>query len=63
MGIGLSVSRSIVENHRGRLWVTPNETHGVSFSFSIPLGLESDHNQETSTSRNTSDKKLSMRGV
>jgi PAS domain S-box-containing protein len=36
MGIGLSVSRSIIENHRGRLWATPNEGHGATFSFSIP---------------------------
>ena len=40
MGIGLSVSRSIIENHRGRLWAKPNDSHGASFSFSIPLGLE-----------------------
>jgi signal transduction histidine kinase len=43
MGIGLSVSRSIIENHHGRLWATPNETHGASFSFSIPLGSENAH--------------------
>jgi signal transduction histidine kinase len=36
MGIGLSVSRSIIENHRGRLWATPNDGPGVTFSFSIP---------------------------
>jgi PAS domain S-box-containing protein len=42
MGIGLSVSRSIIESHRGRLWATANETHGASFSFSIPLKLEKD---------------------
>jgi signal transduction histidine kinase len=38
MGIGLSVSRSIIENHRGRLWATPNDGHGATFSFSIPSG-------------------------
>jgi PAS domain S-box-containing protein len=37
MGIGLSVSRSIIENHRGRLWATPNDGPGVTFSFSIPI--------------------------
>src|SRR6266850_3661477 len=36
MGIGLSVSRSIIENHHGRLWAAPNEGPGVTFSFSIP---------------------------
>jgi predicted ATPase/signal transduction histidine kinase len=36
MGIGLSVSRSIIESHRGRLWVVPNEGPGVTFAFSIP---------------------------
>jgi signal transduction histidine kinase len=36
MGIGLSVSRSIIESHQGRLWATPNEGPGTTFSFSIP---------------------------
>jgi len=40
MGIGLSVSRSIIESHHGRLWATPNEGPGAAFSFSIPCGHE-----------------------
>src|SRR5580700_9210376 len=36
MGIGLSVSRSIIERHQGRLWAEPNDGPGASFSFSIP---------------------------
>lgn len=40
MGIGLSVSRSIIENHHGRLWVTPNDGPGVTFSFSIPCAVD-----------------------
>jgi PAS domain S-box-containing protein len=38
MGIGLSVSRSIIERHRGRLWATRNEGPGATFAFTIPLG-------------------------
>jgi PAS domain S-box-containing protein len=36
MGIGLSVSRSIIEAHNGRLWVSTNAGPGVTFSFAIP---------------------------
>ena len=36
MGMGLSVSRSIIERHHGRLWAMPNNGPGVTFSFSIP---------------------------
>jgi PAS domain S-box-containing protein len=40
MGIGLSVSRSIVESHHGRLWATLNHDPGAAFSFSIPCAPE-----------------------
>ena len=40
MGIGLSVSRSIIESHHGSLWATPNDGPGATFSFSIPRGSE-----------------------
>jgi signal transduction histidine kinase len=36
MGIGLSISRSIIEAHQGRLWAEPNEGPGTTFSFVIP---------------------------
>src|SRR3989442_2814712 len=37
MGIGLSVSRSIIASHHGRLWATLNQGPGATFSFSIPF--------------------------
>ena len=40
MGIGLSVSRAIIESHRDRLWAAPNDGPGATFSFSIPCKPE-----------------------
>ena len=37
LGIGLSISRSIVEAHGGRLWAAPNQPHGAVFRFSLPV--------------------------
>jgi signal transduction histidine kinase len=45
MGIGLSVSRSIIESHRGRLWAEPNAGPGATFAFSMPA-QGSDHGPE-----------------
>jgi PAS domain S-box-containing protein len=51
MGIGLSVSRSIIEAHQGRLWATPNDGPGSTFSFAIPCALEGLADAETGVNR------------
>ena len=38
MGMGLSICRSIIEDHGGRLWATPHEPRGALFQFTIPAG-------------------------
>ena len=40
MGIGLSVSRSIIESHGGRLWATPHDGPGITLTFSIPCATD-----------------------
>jgi C4-dicarboxylate-specific signal transduction histidine kinase len=40
MGMGLSISRSIIEAHGGRLWATAHVPHGAVFQFTLPMGRQ-----------------------
>jgi two-component system, LuxR family, sensor kinase FixL len=37
MGLGLLVTRSIIQNHGGRIWATPNPDRGTTFTFTLPV--------------------------
>ena len=37
MGMGLSISRSIIRAHGGKLWVSPNPDYGAAFQFTVPI--------------------------
>jgi PAS domain S-box-containing protein len=43
MGMGLSISRSLIEAHGGRLWATPNSPHGTVFYFTLPAAAGVPH--------------------
>jgi signal transduction histidine kinase len=62
MGIGLSVSRAIVENHHGRIWAKPNDGYGASVSFSIPLRPENKDDQGRCINWKPAEREHAVRG-
>jgi len=47
LGLGLSISRTIVEAHGGRIWITPNSARGVTARFTLPSrGQKADHDSQ-----------------
>lgn len=45
MGMGLAISRSIIEAHEGRLWATPNPDRGMTFRFTLPMSVAEEYDE------------------
>jgi hypothetical protein len=64
LGIGLSICRSIVEAHGGRLWATAGVAHGASFNFTLPAGARfTTHSWCVSTGAEGEDAESSLSGA
>jgi signal transduction histidine kinase len=55
MGMGLSICRSIIELHGGRIWAVPNLAHGATIQFLLPIS------QDTKVASECSDRIIDRR--
>ena len=51
MGLGLSISRSLVEAHGGRIWGENNPSGGATFRFTVPIGVQKPNEEPSDTAR------------
>ena len=57
MGIGLSICRSIIEAHKGRLWASRTEPHGATFQFTLPQVRSNSYREFCSTPRKSTSQR------
>ncbi len=50
LGLGLTISRSLIEAHQGRLWAKPNRDRGTTFTFLLPSELSTQHDKNAADS-------------
>jgi two-component system sensor kinase FixL len=50
MGMGLSICRSIINSHGGRIWLEQNVPRGAIFNFTLPIGEQTVPSQATPAS-------------
>jgi PAS domain S-box-containing protein len=51
-GMGLRISRSIIESHGGRLWATTNDARGATFHFNLPVTVAASANRQVLQEKN-----------
>jgi C4-dicarboxylate-specific signal transduction histidine kinase len=57
MGMGLAISRSIIQAHEGRLWVSANEEGGSTFHFTLPVAKESTLTEQSPVAQESQESK------